>query len=66
MRCLQLFVVPRRLSGPVFQSLPLDGTVVKIDEGQEITLRHGPIKKFPDGRRHDHGFLAQSPRCSSR
>ena len=36
------------LSGPVFaQSLPLDGTVVKIDEGAgKITLRHGPIKKL--------------------
>lgn len=36
------------LSGQALaQSLPIDGTVVKIDEGAgKITLRHGPIKKL--------------------
>jgi Cu/Ag efflux protein CusF len=51
------------LSGPVFaQSLPLDGTVVKIDEGAgKITLRHGPIKKLGMDEGMTMVFKAQSP-----
>ena len=51
------------LSEPVFaQSLPLDGTVVKIDEGAgKITLRHGPIKKLGMDEGMTMVFKAQRP-----
>ena len=51
------------LLGPAFaQSLPLDGTVGKIDEGAgKITLRHGPIKKLGMDEGMTMVFKAQSP-----
>lgn len=51
------------LSVPAFgQSLPLDGTVVKVDEGAgKITLRHGPIKKLGMDEGMTMVFKARSP-----
>jgi len=51
------------LSVPAFgQSLPLDGTVVKGDEGAgKITLRHGPIKKLGMDEGMTMVFKAGSP-----
>ena len=51
------------LSGQALaQSLPVEGTVVKIDEGAgKITLRHGPIKKLDMDEGMTMVFRAQSP-----
>lgn len=44
------------------QSLPVDGTVTKIDEAAgKITLRHGPIKKLDMDEGMTMVFRAQSP-----
>ncbi len=44
------------------QSLPVDGTVMKIDEAAgKITLRHGPIKKLDMDEGMTMVFRAQSP-----
>jgi Cu/Ag efflux protein CusF len=44
------------------QSLPVQGTVVKIDEGAgKITLKHGPIKKLDMDEGMTMVFKAQSP-----
>jgi len=51
------------LSGAGFaQSLPVDGTVVKIDESAgKITLRHGPIKKLDMDEGMTMVFKARTP-----
>lgn len=44
------------------QSLPVDGTVTKIDEAAgKITLRHGPIKKLDMDEGMTMVFKAQTP-----
>lgn len=44
------------------QSLPVQGTVVKIDEGAgKIALKHGPIKKLDMDEGMTMVFKAQSP-----
>lgn len=57
MSCLVL------LSGQVLaQPLPVEGTVVKIDEGAgKITLRHGPIRKLDMDEGMTMVFRAQTP-----
>ncbi|MFZ5680665.1 MAG: copper-binding protein [Bradyrhizobiaceae bacterium] len=44
------------------QSLPIDGTVTKIDEAAgKITLRHGPIKKLDMDEGMTMVFKVQTP-----
>ena len=44
------------------QPLPVEGTVVKIDEGAgKITLKHGPIKKLDMDEGMTMVFRAQTP-----
>lgn len=62
MSCLALLSGQIPATQALAQSLPVDGTVVKIDEAAgKITLRHGPIKKLDMDEGMTMVFKAQTP-----
>lgn len=60
--CLSLLAVLIQGTQALAQSLPVQGTVVKVDEGAgKITLRHGPIRKLDMDEGMTMVFKAQTP-----